>query len=110
MGFPDGEGEIFCTHTPVSPDGKGYFDREDNCPIDGEMKMEKTERGRIVTVKIPWREISPKAVAAGDHMGITVGAVNDEGEGPVDNIQWPWPPAKGAWLFPDDWGIMVLVK
>lgn len=110
LGFPDGEGEIFCTHTPVSPDGKGYFDREDNCPIDGEMKMEKTERGRIVTVKIPWREISPKAVAAGDHMGITVGAVNDEGEGPVDNIQWPWPPAKGAWLFPDDWGIMVLVK
>ena len=60
---------------PFRPMAKRYFDREDNCPIDGEMKMEKTERGRIVTVKIPWREISPKAVAAGDHMGITVGAV-----------------------------------
>lgn len=108
IGFPDEKGEVVCTHTPRRSDGTGYFNREDNCILESVMKMEKTNYGRIVTVKIPWKEICPKKVSTGDYMGITIGALNDEGCGLVDNIQWPWAAQPGAWLFPDDWGIMML--
>lgn len=71
--------------------------------------MEKTPNGRIVTAEIPWSEITPRKVCAGDHMGITTCAINDEGDGAVDNMQWPWPPVLGGWLFPDQWGVLALI-
>ena len=110
IGFPDEKGEVFCTHTPRRQDGTGYFDRDDNCVLESEMKMEKTDYGRIVTVKIPWKELCPKSVSKGDCMGITIGALNDEGGGLVDNMQWPWTARPGGWLFPDDWGVMALAE
>ena len=42
-------------------------------------------------------------------MGITTCAINDEGDGAVDNMQWPWPPVPGGWLFPDQWGVLALI-
>ncbi len=110
IGFPNEKGEVFCTHTPRRQDGTGYFDRDDNCVLESEMKMEKTDYGRIVTVKIPWKELCPKSVSKGDCMGITIGALNDEGGGLVDNMQWPWTARPGGWLFPDDWGVMALAE
>lgn len=109
IGMPDGEGEIFCTHAPALADGTKIVGYPDNSRLSGRVTMEKTPNGRIVTAEIPWSEITPRKVCAGDHMGITTCAINDEGDGAVDNMQWPWPPVLGGWLFPDQWGVLALI-
>lgn len=109
LGFPNGTGRILCTHIPRYENGERYIDKEDNCYLSGELTMENTENGRIVMLKLPWNQISPKKVKTGDYMGITVGGLNDEGSGLVDNMQWPWPAENGTWLFPSNWGVMVLI-
>lgn len=109
IGMPDGEGEIFCTHAPTLADGTKIVGYPDNSRLSGKVMMEKTSHGRIVTATIPWGEITSRKVCAGDHMGITTCAINDEGDGAVDNMQWPWPPVPGGWLFPDQWGVLALI-
>ena len=109
IGMPDGEGEVFCTHAPALANGKKIVNYPDNSRLTGKVTMEKTRNGRVITAEIPWNEITPRKICAGVHMGITTCAINDEGDGAVDNMQWPWPPVPGGWLFPEQWGVLALI-
>lgn len=113
LGFPadnEAEGLIFCSHVPCDNEGKAYYGRHDRIKLNGELNMEFTEKGRVVTAKIPWKEISPMQPQVGTHIGINAGCLNDEGDGLVDNMQWPWAPKAGEWLFPCNWGVLALVE
>lgn len=106
LGFPTEKGVIYVAN-PKYPDGTHYFDRGPEFVSESETHMQTTDYGRIVTAKIPWKELSPIPVKEGMRMGFAVSAVNNEGAGLVDNMRWPWPDG-GTWSFPSDWGVLKL--
>lgn len=108
LGFPDDEPHIVCTHAPRDESDIPFFGRKINSEIEGNMTMTKTQYGRIVTTQIPWSQISTMVPKCDTYIGFTVGGLNDDGGGLVDNMQWPWPPK--SWLFPCDWGTMLLTE
>lgn len=72
-----------------------------------EIDYQHTEIGRIVSIKCPWKILTRRKIENNINMGFTLGVLNAEECGPVDNVNWPYP-AKGACLFPYNWAVMGL--
>ncbi len=74
---------------------------------DAHVDVQWQPDGRIVTAAIPWGEICSVPVQAGLYMGIFLQLQNDNGQGLIDALEWPWT-FPGMWMIPEEWGTLAL--
>lgn len=75
---------------------------------DGDMSLEETDYGRIVTVKIPWKDIKVENPHKGMVIGLHFSFLNNNGTGLLDNLNWPSPAPEGRMEQPEDYGTLYL--
>jgi len=75
---------------------------------DRYLQVEKTERGLLYELRLPWTELAPVAPTAGGRMGIYLILMNNNGGGLIDTLHWPVP-IPGMWTIPRKWGVLTLL-
>ena len=72
------------------------------------LSIEKTDRGLIYDLALPWELVGRSKPQPGDRMGIYIILLNSNGNGVINNLKWPVP-IDGLWMIPKRWGTLELV-
>ena len=75
---------------------------------DRYLQIEKTERGLLYELRLPWSELAPISPVAGGRMGVYLVMMNNNGGGLIDTLHWPVP-IPGMWTVPRKWGVLTLL-
>ena len=101
--------ELFQMFTPdLDENDNIIFIPEDLSLGDKYLKIEKTPKGLVYNLSLPWSMVGHEEPQAGDRMGIYIILLNSIGNGAINNLKWPIP-IEGMWLVPKLWGTISLM-
>jgi hypothetical protein len=101
--------ELFQMFTPdLDENDNTIFIPEDRSLGDKYLTIEKTPKGLVYNLSLPWSMVGINKPQAGDRMGIYMLLLNSIGNGVINSLKWPIP-IEGMWMIPKKWGMVELI-
>ncbi len=101
--------ELFQMFTPDLDEYDNPVSMPEDRSLGGKyLRIEKTEKGLIYNLSLPWELVGCDSPEPGKRIGIYFVLLNSNGNGVINNLKWPVQ-LTGMWMIPNKWGTLSLV-
>jgi hypothetical protein len=102
--------ELFQMFTPDLDENDNPVDMPEDRSLGSEhLSIEKTEKGLVYDLVLPWELVGRTAPSLGDRMGVYIILANSNGNGVINSLKWPVV-IPGMWMVPELWSVFTLVE
>jgi hypothetical protein len=102
--------ELFQMFTPDLDQNDNPLNIEEDRSLGAEyLTVEKTERGLIYDLVLPWELVGREVPGIGDRMGVYIILANSNGNGVINSLKWPVV-IPGLWMIPKQWGVFMFTE